>query len=234
MAREAVSLPSADDHLRPLSFGSPGLLVSGFGYRERRPPQTSRRHEPSGLARGSAARPVAAGSAAAPRHPRQGCKCDCDASHGVSSSARVALHTPSPTHRSAFGWLGRRKRPLGSKPAVQMKAGKCYPKKRLQAAARPDGPPTVLVLLSRCLRSQPCASTERKAEELTMPHSITSSARARSVGGIVMPSAFAVFRLITTSNVVGCSTGRSAGFVPFKILSTYVAARRTRSGSDSP
>ena len=31
--------------------------------------------------------------------------------------------------------------------------------------------------------------------ELTPPHSITSSARARSEGGIVRPSAFAVLRL---------------------------------------
>jgi hypothetical protein len=29
----------------------------------------------------------------------------------------------------------------------------------------------------------------------------------------------AVFRLITSSNLVGCSTGRSAGFAPLRILS---------------
>ena len=51
-------------------------------------------------------------------------------------------------------------------------------------------------------------------------HSITSSARASIVGGMVRPSAFAVFRLITNSKIVGCSTGRSAGLAPFKILST--------------
>jgi hypothetical protein len=31
------------------------------------------------------------------------------------------------------------------------------------------------------------------------------------------------------SNFVGCSTGRSAGFAPLRILSTYVAARRNKS-----
>lgn len=36
------------------------------------------------------------------------------------------------------------------------------------------------------------------------PHSITSSARARSAGGMVMPSAFAVLRLKTSSIFVGC------------------------------
>src|SRR5437016_960990 len=44
--------------------------------------------------------------------------------------------------------------------------------------------------------------------------------------GIVNPSALAVLRLTTSSNLVGCSTGRSAGLAPFKILSTKVAARR--------
>ena len=43
---------------------------------------------------------------------------------------------------------------------------------------------------------------------------ITSSARASTAGGIVRPSALAVLRLITNSNFVGCSTGRSAGFAP--------------------
>ena len=37
----------------------------------------------------------------------------------------------------------------------------------------------------------------------------------------------AVFRLITSSNFFSCSAGGSAGFVPFRILSTYLAARPT-------
>src|SRR6476620_11477229 len=41
-------------------------------------------------------------------------------------------------------------------------------------------------------------------------HSMTSSARASKVGGIVMPSALAVLRLITSSNLVGWITGNSA------------------------
>ena len=47
-----------------------------------------------------------------------------------------------------------------------------------------------------------------------------SSARASTAGGIVRPSAFAVLRLITSSNLVGCSTGRSAGLAPLRILAT--------------
>ena len=61
-------------------------------------------------------------------------------------------------------------------------------------------------------------------------HWITSSARRSSDGGTVKPRALAVLRLITSSNLVGCSTGRSAGLAPLRILSTNVAARRNRSG----
>ena len=45
-------------------------------------------------------------------------------------------------------------------------------------------------------------------------HSITSSARASTDGGIVRPSAFAVLRLITSWYLVAACTGRSAGFSP--------------------
>jgi len=68
----------------------------------------------------------------------------------------------------------------------------------------------------------------------TLPYSITWSARRRSDCGSVRPRAFAVLRLITRSNFVGCSTGRSAGFAPFRILSTYVAARRKFSAMEGP
>src|SRR5262249_41575814 len=57
-------------------------------------------------------------------------------------------------------------------------------------------------------------------DELAPLHSITSSARASSVGGTSRPSALAVIRLMTRSNFVGCSTGRPPGFVPRRILST--------------
>jgi hypothetical protein len=47
-----------------------------------------------------------------------------------------------------------------------------------------------------------------------------------SVGGTSRPSAFATIRLTTRSNLVGCSTGRSAGFAPRKISSIKSPARR--------
>jgi hypothetical protein len=48
-------------------------------------------------------------------------------------------------------------------------------------------------------------------------YSITSSAMASKVGGISRPRALAVLRLMISSNLVGCNTGRSAGFVPCKM-----------------
>ena len=51
-------------------------------------------------------------------------------------------------------------------------------------------------------------------------HWIISSARTKMDCGIVSPRALAVFRLITSSNLVGCSTGRSPGLAPLRILST--------------
>ena len=57
-----------------------------------------------------------------------------------------------------------------------------------------------------------------------------SSVWASNVGGIDRPTAFAVFILITTGNLVGCSTGRSIGLAPLRILSTYNAARSYSSG----
>src|SRR5262249_47990851 len=73
--------------------------------------------------------------------------------------------------------------------------------------------------------------TEQKRErgderdDTAVDHSMTVSARRSSDGGMLSPSALAVLRLMTSSNLVGCSTGRSLGLAPLTILSTYVAPR---------
>jgi hypothetical protein len=64
-----------------------------------------------------------------------------------------------------------------------------------------------------------CPRGRRRLPRAT--HSITRSARCRSDGGIVRPSALAILRLMTSPNLVGCSMGRSPGFVPLRILSTH-------------
>lgn len=56
-------------------------------------------------------------------------------------------------------------------------------------------------------------------------HSITLSALSSTDCGTAIPSALAVFILTTSSNLVGYSTGSSAGFAPLRILSTYPAVR---------
>jgi hypothetical protein len=64
------------------------------------------------------------------------------------------------------------------------------------------------------------ASQQNDLLEFLVLHSSNASARKISPGGISSPSALAVLRLTTISSLVGCSTGRSAGFTPFRILST--------------
>jgi hypothetical protein len=61
------------------------------------------------------------------------------------------------------------------------------------------------------------APADRASFAGAFTYSITSSARASSAGGISSPSAFAVLRLMTSSNLVGCATGRSAGFSPLRM-----------------
>jgi hypothetical protein len=51
-------------------------------------------------------------------------------------------------------------------------------------------------------------------------YSITSSARVSGRGGIVSPSALAVFKLMASWNFVGCWIGRSAGSAPRRIRAT--------------
>lgn len=51
-------------------------------------------------------------------------------------------------------------------------------------------------------------------------HSITRSVRRRTAGGIVMPSALAVLRLMIVSNFAARSKGMSPGLAPLKMRST--------------
>src|SRR5262249_107561 len=74
--------------------------------------------------------------------------------------------------------------------------------------------------MSHELRS-PLAAMPHALQQTPLPptigYSISSSARIRSEGGIVMPRAFAVLRLITSSSLVGCTIGRLAGLAPLRI-----------------
>src|SRR6516225_94782 len=76
--------------------------------------------------------------------------------------------------------------------------------------------------LLRAHRERPRGHSAEQRDELAAfhLHSITSSARASRPGGTSTPSAFAVLRLITSSNFVGCITGKSAGFSPLRMRPT--------------
>src|SRR5262249_27492942 len=74
--------------------------------------------------------------------------------------------------------------------------------------------------LLRACSERPRSPAPEKRDELPPSHSITSSARASIAGGMVRPSALAVFGLISSSYLDACSTGRSAGSAPLRILST--------------
>src|SRR5258708_4276961 len=72
--------------------------------------------------------------------------------------------------------------------------------------------------LGHCSMQSVCRKGARIG--LSPGHSITSSAATIKVGGTVRPSAFAVLILMTSSNFVGCTTGKSAGLAPLRIRPT--------------
>src|SRR5262249_52006848 len=110
--------------------------------------------------------------------------------------------------------------PLNEAELTQLVEERCkiwsMPRLRVEHA-QAIGPPRLLRESLR--RRRQCRATEQR-DELAAFHSITSSARASSVGGRVMPRAAAVSTFTTRSNLVGCSTGMSPGFAPRRILLT--------------
>jgi hypothetical protein len=75
-------------------------------------------------------------------------------------------------------------------------------------------------LVERQLFSDPKRQKSANFGRSPIRYSISRSARSKIDGGIARPIALAVLRLMTSSNFVGCSIGRSPGFAPFRILST--------------
>src|SRR5262249_59158761 len=66
-----------------------------------------------------------------------------------------------------------------------------------------------------------------KSDELAPDHSITLSARASSVRRTVSPSALAVLRLMISSTLVACWTGRAACLLAFSIRPGLVPGWRS-------
>jgi hypothetical protein len=81
-------------------------------------------------------------------------------------------------------------------------------------------PPLLRSLPNCCVRAmdeRAISGCEQSQQRTT--YSITSSARTKNDSGSVRPSAFAVLRLTASWYLDACSTGRSAGLVPLRILS---------------
>jgi hypothetical protein len=120
------------------------------------------------------------------------------------------------------------------------------------AANRPVIPEALLASRKPMRKTFPvcCAWTEQQKESIEkkivatlfnvlltltpLAYLMTRSALARILGGTTTPICLAVFRFITSSNFDGCSTGKSAGLAPLRILSTYVATRRWMSATSAP
>src|SRR5262245_17342504 len=88
-----------------------------------------------------------------------------------------------------------------------------------RAREEKSNPPHLACLL-RARRDRPRrrSATEHR-DELAAPHSMTSSARCWRSGGTSRPSARAVLRLITNSNLTGAWTGSSLGAAPRRMRS---------------
>src|SRR5262249_34711077 len=96
--------------------------------------------------------------------------------------------------------------------------GKTFGIIRCEPAQENADPPHALRLGARRDRPRHRRAAEQRDELAPPDHSMTSSARASNVCEMVRPSALAVLRLITSSNLVGCCTGRSEGLKPLRIL----------------
>ena len=74
-------------------------------------------------------------------------------------------------------------------------------------------------------RERRAQATAKSQDNISSPHSITSSARNRNDSDMTRPRALAVLRLMISSYLVGCSTGSSLGRAPLRILSASAALR---------
>src|SRR5262249_2740440 len=86
---------------------------------------------------------------------------------------------------------------------------------RCQVGDQADAPHPLALLRARGERPRRRAA-EQRDELATGAHSTTSSAATSSLSGTVRPSIRAVSALITSSNLVARTTGRSAGFPPLR------------------
>ena len=165
---------------------------------------------------------------------------------GAGSAGDIVAGAGAPSPRAAtWRWYATTRRPpicccRARQPALNRRFGASGPRAwkgaadrstkqrspgwRYRPLTRPVGPRQ-----SRRYNAGRSSTAAQECRVNSRASWLTESPRPRGSSsdcGIARPMAFAVFRLITRSNLVGCSTGRSAGFAPLRILSTNNAARR--------
>src|SRR5262249_31712529 len=79
------------------------------------------------------------------------------------------------------------------------------------------GDPSNSIHWLRPRRELPSVRAADQHDELAAFHSITSSAAASSLSGTMMPSIRALSALMISSNLLACTTGRSAGLAPLSM-----------------
>jgi hypothetical protein len=139
------------------------------------------------------------------------CRCRAGAFRTRSAAARAACRGTARPHEFRMAAWGFRRTMLGSGARV------CSWRKLSTADV------LGIIMHVRFGPGITCAPQQKS------PYSITSSAVARSVGGIVKPSVLAVLSLRTSSNLVGSCTGRSAGCSPLRIRPSAQSCRAGRS-----
>src|SRR6516162_3298798 len=100
-----------------------------------------------------------------------------------------------------------------------------------------DPPHPVGLLRARRERPSGCRAAKQRDELAAhhlRAHSITLSARPSSESGNVIPSALAVLRLIKSSTLVACCTGRSAALSPLRMRPVYTPTKRYASAVSAP
>ena len=106
-------------------------------------------------------------------------------------------------------------------PAVSRMAwAEIYPSRPVRivvSESRQHSDPAHFGRLLRARGERPRRRAAEQRDELAAPHSITSSANNCIELGTASPSALAVLKLMTSSNLVARSTGRSVGLSPLRI-----------------
>jgi hypothetical protein len=102
---------------------------------------------------------------------------------------------------------------LNFKPAPRSLATNVLNRWRLASIASDDAAPQHIAASCQDRTHAP----QQKASFGWRTYSITSSAMARSDGGTVRSSIVAVWALMTNSNLLDCTTGKSAGLAPLRM-----------------